>query len=73
MTIEWTPIINDEDNERQVECGVCDWEGEIEDTMPLAHFHKRLCAGAEVPVGECPECEHYAYFKKTIEEYSDYE
>lgn len=57
---------------RRCTCGNCDWSGTEKDIEVPATFeldrdqyandlHDRLSAGAEVPVGDCPECGALAY------------
>lgn len=54
--------------DRKCRCGNCDWTGpesKIGKTLfECDGLAERLDAGSEVPVGECPRCECFAYYDK---------
>lgn len=50
-----------------VRCDNCDWTGPESQVRPLEDLPKlgeRLTPGSQVPAGECPECEAFAYLER---------
>lgn len=49
-------------------CADCTWEGDEDDVgrtlFQVDSLAERLDPGSEVPVGECPECDCFAYYTK---------
>ena len=43
------------------ECGNCNWKGPLESLGEPRDLWSRLEPGDEVPAGDCPKCESFAY------------
>ncbi len=46
-----------------VRCDDCDWTDNISFASEVSDADARLCAGAEVPAGQCPQCGALAYLQ----------
>lgn len=53
--------VNPEDAD--VGCDNCDWQGNLSQVNAIRDPQERLSVGAEIPAGECPECEALAYLR----------
>lgn len=56
-----------ESDDEPVACADCDWTGKAEELNDIRNLGARVCAGEEMPAGECPVCGALAHLVEKAE------